>query len=52
VLRVAQREAAKMSLKVPAEAFHAYLFDCDGTIADFHAIALHCMEKRVGRMEL
>ncbi len=23
-----------MKLKIPAGAFHAYLFDCDGTIAD------------------
>ena len=29
-----QGEAAKMKLKVPAGVFHAYLFDCDGTIAD------------------
>jgi hypothetical protein len=27
-------EAAKMKLKIPAGPFHAYLFDCDGTIAD------------------
>jgi hypothetical protein len=26
--------AAKMKLKIPAGVFHAYLFDCDGTIAD------------------
>jgi hypothetical protein len=31
---IAQGEAAKMKLKIPAGAFHAYLFDCDGTIAD------------------
>jgi len=31
---IAQREAAKMKLKIPAGAFLAYLFDCDGTIAD------------------
>jgi HAD superfamily hydrolase (TIGR01509 family) len=36
---IAQREAAKMKLKIPARAFHAYLFDCDGTIAD--SIPLH-----------
>jgi beta-phosphoglucomutase-like phosphatase (HAD superfamily) len=29
-----QGETAKMKLKIPAGAFHAYLFDCDGTIAD------------------
>jgi beta-phosphoglucomutase-like phosphatase (HAD superfamily) len=32
-------EAAKMKLKIPAGVFHAYLFDCDGTIA--HSMPLH-----------
>jgi hypothetical protein len=34
VREIAQREAAKMKLKIPAGAFLAYLFECDGTIAD------------------
>ena len=34
VLRVARGESAEGKLKIPAGAFHAYLFDCDGTIAD------------------
>jgi HAD superfamily hydrolase (TIGR01509 family) len=29
-----QRKAADLKLKLPAGAFGAYLFDCDGTIAD------------------
>ena len=29
-----QGGAAKMKLKIPDGTFHAYLFDCDGTIAD------------------
>jgi beta-phosphoglucomutase-like phosphatase (HAD superfamily) len=28
-----------MKLKIPAGAFHAYLFDCDGTIVD--SMSLH-----------
>jgi hypothetical protein len=43
-------EAEKMKLKIPAGVFHAYLSDCDGTIAD--SMPLHCMEKRAGRVEL
>jgi HAD superfamily hydrolase (TIGR01509 family) len=41
VLRVAQGESVKMRLKIPAGAFQAYLFDCDGTIAD--SMPLHYM---------
>ncbi len=32
--QIPKKEAAKMKLRIPGGAFQAYLFDCDGTIAD------------------
>jgi beta-phosphoglucomutase-like phosphatase (HAD superfamily) len=33
-----------MKLQIPAGTFHAYLFDCDGTVAD--SMPLHCVAWR------
>jgi hypothetical protein len=41
---LAQGQAAKMKLKIPDGAFLAYLFDCDGTIAD--SMPLHYVARR------
>ena len=47
-----KESSLRIELEIPVGEFRAYLFDCDGTVADSMPLHYKAWKRALGRMEL